>query len=427
MTVRTWIEGLKRSGAGLALAAFCAWPAVAEPTGQALPGLEAFDTEMMALIERWKVPGAGLAVANNGRILLVRGYGVADREQKRPVMPSTLFRLGSLAKPLTAVAIVQLAEEGRFGLDDPVLPILGDLGPRPGSITDPRVHRITIRHLLQHTGGFDRSASGDAVFHPQASAAAARLGAAVPATCATVLRDGLERKLDFDPGARYAYSNLGYCILGRVIEQASGLGYEEYMRRRILAPAGADGLRLAQTFVMAGDEAAYYDYPGSPLVEATPGVGSARMVLAPYGGYALETMDSFGGWIGAPADYLRFLLAVDGQRGPALLTAASRDQMFAPPRDLAAQSTHYGLGFLVRPLKDGFNWWHTGSLAGTKTLAVRTAVGYAWVVTFNTRPKDRNGFSRDVDDTLWRAAKAVRSWPAGDLFPPPSPRTASPG
>jgi CubicO group peptidase (beta-lactamase class C family) len=426
MTVRTWIDGLKRSGTGLALVALCAWPAVAEPTGQALPGLEAFDTEMVALIQRWGVPGAGLAVANKGRIILVRGYGLADREQKRPVGPATLFRLGSLAKPLTAVAVVRLAEEGRFGLDDPVVPILGDLGPRSASITDPRVHRITIRHLLQHTAGFDRSASGDAVFHPHASAAAARQGTATPATCATVLRDNLERKLDFDPGARYAYSNLGYCMLGRVIERTTGLGYDEYVRRHVLAPSGADGLRLAQTFVMADDEAAYYDYPGAPLVEATPGVGSARMVLAPYGAYAMETMDSFGGWIGAPADYLRFLLAVDGERGPALLTAASRDQMFAPPQGLAVQPSHYGLGFLVRPLKSGFNWWHAGSLAGTKTLAVRTAAGYAWVVTFNTRPKDRNGFARDVDETLWRAAKAVRAWPDGDLFPP-MPRTASPG
>ncbi|MEK9969467.1 MAG: serine hydrolase domain-containing protein, partial [Ferrovibrio sp.] len=86
-----------------------------QPTGVALPGLEPFDAEMIGLLDRWKLPGGGLAVAIHGRILLTRGYGLAERETKRPVEPGTRFRLASLAKPVTAVAVLQLIEQGRLG------------------------------------------------------------------------------------------------------------------------------------------------------------------------------------------------------------------------------------------------------------------------------------------------------------------------
>jgi hypothetical protein len=137
-------------------------------------------------------------------------------------------------------------------------------------------------------------------------------------------------------------------------------------------------------------------------------------------------MDAYGGWIGAPVDYLRFLLAIDGRRGPALLDAATRARMRARaelPEETGAadeprpRGTWYGLGIRVRPLRSGgVNLWHTGSLPGTSTLAVRAADGFAWVVAFNGRPKDRFGFRREVDRGLWEAKRRVRRWPDGDLF-----------
>ncbi|MCW0233316.1 MAG: beta-lactamase family protein [Ferrovibrio sp.] len=414
--VTTGARCLKRIGYALLLTILSVQIAGASPTGSALAGLEAFDAEMAALIERWKMPGASLAVAVHGRIVLTRGYGLADREKQEPVQPATRFRLGSLAKPLTAVAVLRLVEQGQLDLDAPLLPVLGELGPRPAAITDPRVYRITIRQLLQHTAGFDRGIAGDLVFMPRAGEAAARQNAAMPPSCAVVLRDSLERRLDFDPGSRHAYSNIGYCILGRVIERVSGQTYEAFVRQHILTPAGAGGLQLARTFDMAEGEAAYYDYPGAPLVEAMPGVGSSRMVAAPYGLYAMETMDSFGGWIGSSLDYLRFMLAIDGQRGAPLLRPPSLKAMLAPPAGLDVKPSFYGLGMQVRPVSGGLNWWHSGSHAGTKTLAVRTAKGYAWVAAFNSRPKDRNGFATDLDQSLWRAANAVQIWPEGDLY-----------
>ncbi|MEK9969468.1 MAG: serine hydrolase domain-containing protein, partial [Ferrovibrio sp.] len=300
----------------------------------------------------------------------------------------------------------------------PLLPRLGEMGPRVSAITDPRVHRITIRHLLQHTAGFDRGEAGDPVFPPHSTQSALRQKAPLPSLCQTVLRDNLERKLDFDPGTRYAYSNLGYCILGRVIEIVTGQTYGDYVKQHVLAPAGATRMDLGTSFAGAEDEAAYYEYPGAGLVESAPGIGAARLVVAPYGRYAMETMDSFGGWIGSPVDYLRFMMAVDGQRGAALLRSETVQKMLAPPPGLEPQPSFYGLGILVRPLRNGRqNWWHAGSLSGSKTLGVRTGAGYAWVAAFNMRPKDRDAFARDIDTSLWRAAGAVKVWPDGDLFP----------
>jgi N-acyl-D-amino-acid deacylase len=268
-----------------------------QPIGCAVPGVEAFDGAMTQLLEKWSVPGGSLVVALHGRLLLAHGYGIADRATGAPVTPDTRFRLGSLAKPVTAVATMQLVDAGRLRLDQPVLPLLAELGPPPSLIRDERVHKITVRHLLEHSGGFDRDKSGDPVFMPRAAAALWRQHTVGPPTCKVVLRDVLEDHLDFDPGTRHAYSNIGYCILGRVIERAAGVPLEEYIRRNVLDPSGAGAIRMGSTRRRQPGEAAYYDYPGAPPVDAMPGIGSGR-VMAPYGAFANEAMDAYGGWVG---------------------------------------------------------------------------------------------------------------------------------
>jgi CubicO group peptidase (beta-lactamase class C family) len=393
------------------------------PTGSALPGLGAYDELMTALIKKWDVPGAGLAVAYHGKLLLVRGYGLASKERSVAVEPTSLFRLASLSKTVTAVAVLRLVQDGRLKLDTRVLPILGDIGPRADRIIDVRVRDITVRHLLQHSGGFDRERSGDVVFLPGAADAAQRQNGPLPPDCPTIMRDTLERTLDFTPGERYAYSNVGYCILGRVIEKVTGMTYETYVREHVVGPAGATRMRIGRTLQPAEEEVRYYDYRGAKEVRAMPGLG-LKIAPQPYGAFAVETMDSYGGWIGAPIDYLRFVLAIDGRRGPALLNAETLAEMNAPSGlregktgdDANADGVSYGLGIRVRRVRNGANLFHTGSIPGTSTLAVRTADGFAWVVAFNSRPQERNGFRGEVDRGLWTAKSRVKSWPAGDLF-----------
>jgi CubicO group peptidase (beta-lactamase class C family) len=412
---------LNRALHGILLAVFVgvAFSANAvEVTGRAVPGLEPFDTAMLALLEKWRIPGASLAVAREGRIMLLRGYGLADRDTKEPVDPASLFRIGSLNKTMTAVAVLLLVEDGKLALDDKVVPVLGALGPRPQFIKDSRVHDITIKHLLQHSGGFDRGKSGDPLFAPRAVDAAKRQGAPMPPTCETILRDTLEGELDFAPGGKFAYSNVGYCILGRLIERSSGVTYEAFIRSRILEPIGVTRMRPGRTLQKAPGEVTYYDYPDAPLVKPMPGLGLTQPVAAPYGLYSLEAMDSLGQWIGSPVDFLRFMMAIDDQRGPTLLSSASLRQMRARPDIPGAEdiAVYYGFGVNVRRANWGDNWWHGGSQPGVSTLAVRYANGNAWVVAFNMRPRQLGEFSAEVDKALINAGAQVgRGWQNGEL------------
>ena len=388
------------------------------PTGHALPGLEAFDTEMTALMEKWNIPGASLAVAKDGRLLMAHGYGVANKETGEPVQPTHLFRLASLAKPITAVAILQLVETGKLGLDDKVLPILGESGPRPEVISDPRVHDITIRQLLQHSAGFDRATIGDPVFMPRIAEAAGRQGGPFPPTCQTVLRDSLERRLQFSPGDKYAYSNVGYCILGQVVERITGRPLEHYVRDKILIPSGANRLQIGRTVESGEGEVTYHDHAQAPLVLAVPGY-NRTMTPRPYGMFPLETFSSVGGWSGAPVDYLRFVLAIDGQRGGPLLSPSTFAMVLdnrIPLRADNPRTAFYGLGVFVRPISDTLIWWHDGSQPGTVSFFIRRPEGYSWVVAVNSRPEKTSEFYAELTQVLWNAKSQVRSWPNGDLF-----------
>src|SRR5215469_13092928 len=126
-------------------------------TGQSAPTLSPFDELMVSLMEKYGLPGGQLAVTQNGRLVLAHGYGVADSTTQ--VQPDSLFRIASLSKQFTSVAILQLVQQGKLSLDEPAFAILSDIQPIPGAVEDPRLARITIRNLLQHSGGWDRVTS----------------------------------------------------------------------------------------------------------------------------------------------------------------------------------------------------------------------------------------------------------------------------
>ena len=207
---------------------------------------QAFDREMEAFMQARNIPGGALAVVKDRRLVYARGYGWADREKMIPVQPASLFRIASVSKPITAVAVLKLIEEGRLSLDTRALPLLG-LTPLIASFRDPepRLRQITIRHLLQHTGGWDRDKSFDPMFRPEQIAQAAHSPS--PATAEQIIRYMLSMPLAFDPGTRHAYSNFGYCVLGRVIEKVTGGPYEKFVREKILAPAGITDMRIGAT------------------------------------------------------------------------------------------------------------------------------------------------------------------------------------
>jgi len=247
--------------------------------------------------------------------------------------------------------------------------------------------------------------------------AAQAVGAPVPASAETVIRYMMDHPLDFEPGSRYAYSNFGYAVLGRVIERVTGMSYEEYVRSAVLAPAGARRARIGRTQRdgRAPGEVAYH-YPQNAM-SVFPGGGT---VPWPYGGFHLEAMDSHGGWIASTVDLLRFIAAVDGRADPPdILSRATIDTMVARPAiaEWADSPYYYAMGWLVRPQGDDANWWHGGALAGTKTLLVRTHHGLAWAILTNTSPLNVAGdLMADFDRALWEGIGGVTAWPEHDLF-----------
>jgi N-acyl-D-amino-acid deacylase len=382
-------------------------PAITLPvTGDDTSGLQSYDRAFVELMERWEIPGGALAVMEEGDLVLARGYGFADVAREEPVRPESLFRIASVSKSITAVAILKLVEDGQLRLDDRAFALLDDLYPPDGYNVDPRIDTITIRQLLEHAGGWDANVSFDPMF--MTDEIAQEMGVPAPADCATVIRFMLEQPLDFDPGSQYTYSNFGYCVLGRVIESVTGQSYEDYITQHILEPVGIENMRLGQSLMpdRHSNEVLYYDYEGAPLA-ASVFPDASEPVPQPYGGFCLEAMDAHGGWIGSATDLVYFVWAVESANPSAVLTPESLSMMVSRPEPPLWEggSSYYALGWRVRPEGKSSSWWHTGSLPGTSAVLYRTSNGLIWAALFNSRPNtEGDEFLVDVITAMGRAA-----------------------
>ena len=381
-----------------------------------------FDQLIPQLMRKWNLPGGAIAITKGERLVFAKGYGIADKESSQPVFADSLFRIASVSKPITAVAILKLHEEGKLELDAKVFRLLDNLKPLPNAKVDPRLFDISIRQLLYHSGGWDQRKSNDPM--GQSREAARAFGLPLRVGAETIIRFTIGHRLDFDPGTQHAYSNFGYCVLGRVIEKVSGQSYQEYVREQVLRPAGITRMQIGRTLHSER-------YPGEVTYYSAPGVSAGRSALSDdrkevpiqYGSYFLESMDSHGGWIASAVDLVRFVAAVDGQnRRPDLLKRETIDLMTARPEPplWVGSPIYYAMGWNVRPVKRGAIWYHTGALAGSGLAAiVRTPGGLSWAVLFNSIPaklSDVNPFFVKMDKAIGLAIDQVKDWPAHDLF-----------
>ena len=260
-------------------------------TGQFVPELAALDAAMTALLADYNVPGGQLALTYQGRLVYNRGFGYANTSTSALVQPSSSFRIASVSKPVTAVAVMKLFEQGLISLDAKVFGPTGILNDSIyQNILDNRVNDITIRQLLQHEGGWDRNLSGDPMFNAYNIALA--MGVPPPGDPVTTVRYMLEnRMLDFTPGTQSQYSNFGFCVLGRVIEKITGQSYEAYLRNSILAPCGIYEMQLGNNLEadLLPNEVHYYDYAGAPLAYSV--YDNTSLVPWQYGGFNVEFME----------------------------------------------------------------------------------------------------------------------------------------
>ncbi|MEO0333223.1 MAG: serine hydrolase domain-containing protein, partial [Bacteroidota bacterium] len=332
----------------------------------AIADFEPIDEAMNRFIQRQGIVGASLGIVKDGKLMYAKGFGYADQETEEAVQPYHLFRIGSVSKLITAVAIMKLREDGRLRMDEQVFGEDGILNTETyQGIRDKKHYKITVEHLLNHTGGWSKRSFGDPLFIPLRIADAMDIEDTPDLD--TIIKFILSKNLPYRPGTRYDYSNFGYCLLGRVIEAKSGKSYEDYVRTEILAPLGITSMHLAKNLPEERfeNEVSYYDLS---VNNVRPDMyGSGELVSNAYS-FNVEALGAAGGWLATTADLMKFLVAVDGfKNSPDILSNESLLSMI---------ETKWGRPYGWRSAQVGGTWWRTGTLAGPSALIKRETTGF---------------------------------------------------
>jgi CubicO group peptidase (beta-lactamase class C family) len=301
---------------------------------QAIADDPVFTAKATALVGRYletdRFSGAVL-VALDGKPLFRQGFGFADRAQRIPNAPDTKFRIGSITKPFTSVAVLQLVERGRLGLDDPL--------SRHYARTPPAWSKITIRHLLSQQTGIPSLSDTPGFWETWIKTHR------TPEEGIDLIRNA---PLRFAPGSKYEYSNTNHHLLGLVIEAVTGQSYEAYMQENVFAPLGMRDTGLDHNDKALTKRALGYEVENGLWKDEN----YVSMTIPYAAGSLYSTID----------DLVKWNRALDSNQ---LIGAASRSQMFADP------GTGYGFGWRVG------NWFgnrvqsHSGGIQGFAALMCR--------------------------------------------------------
>lgn len=360
------------------------------------------DDLMKPFMTKYQVPGAAVARAERGRLVLSRGFGVVEPSTAVPVRPTSLFRIASVSKPLTAVAVFRLIERGQLALTDPVFGPGALLGTTFGTQPyESDVLHITVQNLLEHTSGW--AAGQDPMFGhlelAQHELIDWMLGRQADGT--------LNAPLTRPPGQVHDYLNFGYCVLGRVIEARTGQSYEQAVRELVLQPCGITDMHLAGDTLgdRRPDEVVYTEHPSTNIT--------------PYA-FRISRMDAHGGWLATAEDLVRFLVHVDGfPEVGNILSPDSLATMFTRTTAHAPDGTQvrYAKGWHIN---DEGNRWHDGDLPGTMTLLVSTADNRCWAVLLNARDFPNRArleeMRGELDALMWQLGNLTADWPILSAF-----------
>jgi CubicO group peptidase (beta-lactamase class C family) len=339
------------------------------------------------------IPGGTITITHNDKVIYERGIGYSNAAKTVPMQDTAMMRLASVSKPITASAIQQLAKDGQLGLNDKVFNIDGNGGilsitPSNGTLGDSRLRDITVQHLLEHQGGWDRNTAGDLAFQDIQIANA--MGMPSPPGIANSAQYILSQPLQFTPGTNYGYSNIGYMFLGMVVEGVSGQAYESYVESHILAPAGIPTWEVDAGRTFAADqnsrEPFYSSQFGSTQNVYNP---TGPTVAWPYGGWDHEKALAFGGLIGSSK-----AIAMLAQH-----RIASGPEIGKLRSDYSTQPEYSG--------------YHIGALPGTDTLiAQRTWQDCTYAILFDRVPSDGSSYSDSLSYLLESTLEGLGSWPA---------------
>ena len=284
------------------------------------------------------VPGASVVVISDGRVVVRRAYGMADLERRVAATAETDYRLASVSKQFTAMAVMLLVQDGKLRYDQPVRDFLPELPSTARS--------VTIRHLLNHTSGLCDYED------------------LIPESRTSQLDDhdvlGLLASKDslyFPAGTQYRYSNSGYVLLGLIVARVSGISFPEFLRTRIFQPLGM-GATIAH---MEGSDAiprrAYgYSPRGGAFVQTDQSVTSATL--------------GDGGIYSSVDDLTRWDQALSGG-STALVNASTLELATTPPQLPGGAATEYGFGWFVDSYRGEKRWRHTGETSGFRNAIQR--------------------------------------------------------
>lgn len=279
------------------------------------------------------IPGLSVALGHRGQLVWTRGFGKADLENDVPATKDTVYRLASISKPITAVAVMQLVEAGKIDLDKPVQDYVPSL-PR-------KRWTLTCRHLLSHTGGVRH-------YRGREMLSARHYGR---------VEDGLaifrDDPLLFEPGTRYSYTTYGYNVLGAAVARAAGKGFLDHLRERVFQPAGMANAQVDDAFRIIKHRAQGYRRTRGGELRNAALVDTSNKVPG-------------GGLCSTAADLVHFAHALMAGK---LLKKATVEQMWTPITTAAGKPVRYGMGFtLFRGKKRRVG--HGGAQPRVRTLLV---------------------------------------------------------
>ena len=296
-----------------------------------------------------RIPGLQVAVAIDGRVVWVEAFGWADRERRRQVNGTTMFRIGSVSKPLTADAVAQLVAQGKLDLDAPVQRYVPSFPEKPWP--------ITTRELAGHLAGVRHYRGAEFTSNRR---------------YATVI-DGLaifkDDSLLFPPGTRFSYSTYGFNLVSAVVEGASGEDFLAYMSRHVIGPLGLRHTAPDRSDSVIPERTRFYEADSTGTIAVAPTVDNSYKWAG-------------GGFLSTAEDLVRFGSA---HLKPGWLSAPSLDLLFTPQHTTDGRATQYGVGWFIATDSLGHRiMYHGGgSVGGTTAFVVDRDAGIVFALTTN--------------------------------------------
>jgi CubicO group peptidase (beta-lactamase class C family) len=372
------------------------------------PELEGLDRKVSRYLSKWFIKGGSLAIMRNDSLVYAKGYGWAEEDKELEMKPSHIMRMASVSKLITAAGVMVLQDKGMISIKDTVFGPSGILHGTPldSLIKDKNCHKITVEHLLRHQGGFFR----DPLFSSRDIMHLMQLDHAPEAD--DFFRFVLPKRLRFMPGEWEKYSNFGYLLLSRIIEEVAGKSYEAFIKEDVLLPAGVYDMHIAGIYYedKRDNEVRYYTHEGDgKFIEEYN--NSGRIVERCYGGNNIPMLSGAGAWCGSPAELARFVASIDGRDEiPDIIS-----------KEAVAQMTEYidkdtfSLGWNDTDPAKGWN--RTGTLAGTTALIKYFPDGECWILITNTSTWKGPGQARYTNE-LFKQCRELYSvkLPAINLF-----------